>query len=132
MTFDELKEMVSKDLRIDENHLDRTAAMVPILYTKYLNMLQDEQVRVSFYKAKYKKIYRDKYTYYRNDYEVLLKNKSEIDVMIDGDSEVQEARTKYEYHLMIANYLENVLKQISGLSFLIRDMIEWKKFQAGS
>lgn len=132
MDFEQIKSEVADDLKIDEARLDKTAANVPRLHIKYLNLLQEEQAKVAYYKAMYKKLYRDRYVYYRNDYEVLLKNKAEIEVMLDGDEAVQKAKAKYEYHLMIANYLENVLKQISGLSFLIRDIIEWKKFQAGT
>jgi len=123
--------MVKKEIRIDENNLDKSAISIPILHSKYLQLLHESQMKCVKLKAEYDQIYRTKYIYYRNDHNIIFKSKSEIEVMVDGDGEVQEKRMKLEYEKSKAEYLESVIKMIGGLSFLIRDAIEWKKFQAG-
>jgi len=131
MNIEKLQQEVAVDLIIDQNNLDSCAAGVPILHSKYLRLLTECQLVCLKLKADRDRLYREKYLYYRNDYCVLLKNKAEIDVLLNGDSELQILELRYEYEKTCASYLESVLKQISGLSFLIRDSIEWKKFKAG-
>jgi len=131
MTFQELQDMVEKEICIDRSNPSNTAIKVPQLHSKYLNLLQKHQLVCIKLKTDHDKMYSRKYLYYKNDYNVMLKSKSEIDAMISGDEEITVIRDKLEYEKAVASYLESVLKQISGLSFLIRDIIEWEKFKVG-
>jgi len=47
MTFDELKQMIVKDLKIDETALDRESANTPQLHNKYLVMFMDEKMKLN-------------------------------------------------------------------------------------
>jgi len=132
MNLEAIQKQVERDVRIDESHLDSSAANVPILHSKYLQMFSQCQLECLRLQSEYETKYREKYLYYRNDFEVVLKNKAEIDVLMSGDEEMKRLRLRFEYEKTCADYLERVLKQITGLSFLIRDMIEWKKFMAGT
>ncbi|MDX8384524.1 MAG: recombination mediator protein UvsY [Ghiorsea sp.] len=131
MPIERLKAQVESDLRIDNNNLNVSASTVPLLYSKYLNLLMDTQMKMSMAKADYDSAYSKKYLYYRNDYNVILKNKAEIDILISGDEDLSSKQFKLEYMKNMARYLESVLKMVSGLSFLIRDSIEWQKFKEG-
>jgi len=132
MTLEDLKKQVARDVKIDEANLDRTAVNIPMLYVKYLDLLHKSQLKCAKLKGDYDLIYRQKFLHYRNDHNVIFKNRGEIEIMIDGDGELQESRMKLDYEKRKAEYLETVLKIISGLSFNIRDAIEWRKFQAGA
>jgi len=132
MNLQHLQEQVKRDVRVDEKNLNHSAAHIPMLHHKYLEMLTEVQLKCVKLKADHDKLYRAKYMYYRNDFNVVLKNKAEIDILIDGDDEVQKVRLKLEYEKSVAAYLESVIKQIGGLSFLVRDIVEWSKFQAGA
>jgi len=131
MNLEHIQQQVSRDLKIDQLHLDSAAACVPILHSKYLQMFTEAQLNCLKLQAEYDSAYSDKYLYYRNDYPVVLKNKAEIDVLVSGDSELQAKRLKLDYEKTCANYLESVIKQINGMSFLIRDCLKFKKFENG-
>jgi len=132
MNLEQLQIEVKKDLRIDQFNYDKTAAEIPQIHLKYLDKLFKCQAKLVSTQAKYDALYRKKYIFYKTDYEVVLKNKAEIDILIAGDEEVQKISMVLDFEKMKANYLESVIKQIAGISFLIKDSIEWKKFQAGS
>jgi hypothetical protein len=129
--FNELQEEVKRDVVFDESNVSNTIVKVPQLHTKYMNLLHQMQLQVIITENKYNKIYRKKYMYYRDDFEILLKGKDEIKLMVDSDEELVAVRSILQYEKTICEYLEGVVKQISGFSFLIRDFIEYEKFQAG-
>lgn len=131
LKLDEIKQQVQKDLQIDKRNPSFTAANIPLLHSKYLDMLNTIQLLCIELKAQYDVLYREKYLYYRNDFAVIPKNKAEIDVLIDGDEDVQKLKKKLDYYKTVAGYLESVMKQISSMPFLVRDFIEWEKFKAG-
>jgi len=131
MNLEHLQSQVSRDVRIDEQNLDTSAVNVPILYSKYLQLHSQCVLSCVKLQADYDKLYSKKYMFYRNDYSVILKNKAEIDVLIAGDEEIQNIRLRLDYEKTCANYLESVCKQIAGLSFLIKDAVEFKKFMNG-
>jgi len=131
MNLQHIQQQAKRDIKINEANLDGTAIDVPMLHIKYLDMLTECQLRCVQLKSEYDTTYREKYLYYRNDFNVVLKNKAEIDVMLNGDGELNEKHLKLEYEKQCAAYLESVVKQIGSLSFLIRDAIEWRKFQQG-
>jgi len=131
MNLQHIQEQAARDIRIDSSNPNKTAVNVPMLHMKYLDLLTDSQLKCIALKHKYDSEYKKKYLYYRNDYNVVLKNKAEIDIFMAGDEELAEFYLKLEYEKKKANYLESLVKQIAGLSFLIRDIIEWDKFKAG-
>ena len=50
---------------------------------------------------------------------------------IDADEKLSEASLKIEYYVVMINYLDSILKQISNRTYQIKNSIEWHKFQAG-
>jgi len=131
MNLQHIQQQAARDLKIDEANYDRTANGVPMLHIKYLDMLTECQLKCVSLKSQYDSTYKEKYLYYRNDYNVVLKNKAEIEILMNGDEELNEIHLKLEYEKHVAAYIESVLYQIKGISFLIKDAIEWKKFQQG-
>ncbi len=124
--------MVESEIIIDETHLDNAALSIPKLHSKYLNMLHNSQMLCVKLKQTHDDIFRERYLHYRNDHNIVFKSKAELDIMCDGDDDIQNARLKLEYEKGKAAYLEAVIKQINNLGFLVRDVIEWRKFQAGA
>ena len=50
---------------------------------------------------------------------------------LDADEKLSEASLKIEYYVVMINYLDSILKQISNRTYQIKNSIEWHKFQAG-
>jgi len=129
--FDKIKEAISKDIEIDDNALDDSSRNQSKKYIKYLNIYNT--LRMKWYKedSEYKKMRSQKYFYYRNEYEIIPKNASEINMLLDSDSEVIVAAKKLFELSEQMEYLESVLKIISTQGFQIKNMIDWKKFING-
>jgi hypothetical protein len=47
MTFDELKEMIKKDISLDETQLDRESVRTPQIHNKYLIFFMEEKLSLT-------------------------------------------------------------------------------------
>ena len=57
--------------------------------------------------------------------------KGDLDAAVANDRKMVELKVRRGLALDRVKYIEDIVKHIHGRGFLIRDLIEWKKFQAG-
>ena len=57
--------------------------------------------------------------------------RQDIDKYLDADSELQKQKQKVRYLEVVIDYLDKTVKQISNRGFLIKSMIDWRKFING-
>ena len=141
MTLDELQQLVNKDLKLDDTELDSESARIPLLHNKYLqhfnkfsllqkkaqqdlNTLEREKWECYTGKAD-EAVYREK----PFDLKVL---KADVHIYINSDPDYQKADQKVAYLNQVVKYLEQILRTINNRTFLIKNMIEWKKFTSGA
>lgn len=143
MTFDELKEMVKKDISLDETQLDRESARTPQIHNKYLLFFMEEKLSLTRMETDLDVLRKKKWLYFggkmsqdeldENGWEQfdlhILKN--DIDRMIEADDQVIKQKLKVEYQREKVNYLENVVKIINNRQWNIRSIIDWAKFTNG-
>ena len=132
MSLEDIHKEIERDINLNPKDLSRNIISIPSLHSKYLVRLQREQLNATKLQAKYDEKYRELFLYYRNDHNIIFKNKAEIDIMINGDESISMYRNKLALSKSICSLYEGAIKQISGMSFLIRDYIEWEKFQQGA
>jgi hypothetical protein len=143
MTLDELKTQWEQDCNIDDINPDRSAAQSPHLHSKYLNILLDYKLRLTKTQFEYSQLKSLKAKYFRGEmtreeleerqweqwqYKTL---KSDIEQLIDADSEVQKIQARVEYLKCVIFFLESVINEIRNRSFHIRNIVEFQKFRAG-
>jgi hypothetical protein len=143
MTFDELKEMVKKDISLDETQLDKESSRTPQIHNKYLLFFMEEKLSLTRMESELDVLRKKKWLYYggkmsqdeldQNGWEQfdlhILKN--DIDKMIEADDQVIKLKLKVEYQRERVNYLENVIKIINNRQWNIRSIIDWLKFTNG-
>lgn len=145
MKLQELQDLWVNDCKIDETNLGRSAARVPELHAKYLNMLST--VRLQYRKAdvEFLKVKKLKTRYYRGElthaehkdlgWEPYLLNKplkNEMEEVLNADDDVIKYIDKLEYLKTLLLHLEQILKSINSRTWDIKSAIEWAKFQSGS
>jgi septum formation topological specificity factor MinE len=57
--------------------------------------------------------------------------RKDVNKYIESDKDIINLSLKIDYHMQIANYLEDIIKQINNRNFMIRAAIDWVKFQSG-
>jgi hypothetical protein len=143
MTLDELKNMIKKDLEIDQTALDAESSRTPQIHNKYLVMFMDEKLKLKRMENELSVLRRNKWLYYtgrmskeeldQHGWEPFELNilKNEADQMIESDNDYIKASEKVNFQQEKVNYLEDVVKIVNNRQWQIRSIIDWLKFTQG-
>ena len=141
MTLEELQQLVDKDFKLDDTELDAESIKIPVLHNKYLQHFNKFSLLLKKAEYEHKTLTRQKWEYYTGkadesvykekpfDLKVL---KADVHIYINSDLEYQKADQKVAYLNQVVKYLEQILRTINNRTFLIKNMIEWKKFTSGA
>ena len=134
---------IENDLKIDETRLDEESLKTPQLHNKYLMLLLRLKNRKDKLEQELKSLQKDKWLYYTGKMsEEDLKKfgweqfelnvlRTDVDRIMDADSDLLEIEGKYKEICRIVDYVENVVKVISNRQWSIRAAIDWQKFANG-
>lgn len=143
MTLEELNEMWSKDAKIDEAALGSESLKIPQLHNKYYMAYSKEVLRLRKLKAELKELEHSKFEWYTGTMaEADMKSlgwrpnplkilRADVNKYIESDKDIINLSLKIDYHMQMANYLEDIIKQIHNRNFQIKSAIDWARFQAG-
>ena len=140
---DDIADEWAKDCKIDETQLARESKRIPELHNKYYTLYYKEVLKVKKLKADYKTLEFDKREYYDGSMaeedlrdrgwkpyqKKVLRN--EVDKYIQADKDIIKLSLTIDYHSANANFLEDIVRTIHSRNFIIKNMIDMLKFQAG-
>ena len=143
----DIQEMWKKDCQIDDIELDASSLQVPILHAKYSEILSNQKLIQIRYENKLKDLQKNKWLWYTgklSQEEIQEKNwdydpfngltilKSDYDKFFGADRDIQKAIEKMEYCKIVVEYLQDIVSQLTWRHQTIKNIIEWRRFMAGS
>jgi len=144
MKLTEIQETWAKDCRIDETNLGHASAQVPMLHSKYLNLLTNSRLQLRKAESDLARLRRTKYRYYRGElsreelaelgweqWQGVKPIKNEMDEFLATDDDLIAQTDRVEYFKTVYQQLESILKSISSRTWDIKSSIEWYKFSNG-
>jgi hypothetical protein len=143
MNLKDIKDIVNKDMKIDETDLDSESLKTPQLHNKYLIIYMDEKILLEKLQSDFNILKKKKWLYYTGKlsqeelddlgWEPFQLNilKTDIDKFIESDDEYIKLNHKVIFQKEKVKYLENVLKIINNRQWYIRSAIDWIKFTQG-
>jgi len=143
MDTNDIASLWAKDSPIDETNLVGESKRIPELHSKYYNLYYREVLRVKKLKAEYKELEMDKRNWYDGSMaEEDLREKgwkpfqrkvirNDLDKHIQSDKDIIKLSLTVDFHTANANYLEDIIKTIHSRNFIVKNMIDILKFQAG-
>jgi hypothetical protein len=141
--MDDINEMWAKDAPIDDTNLVNESKRIPVLHSKYYNLYFREALLVKKNLADLAELKRDKFEYYTGSLdEQTMKERgwkpfqlkvlrNDTDKYMQSDKDIIKLSLKIDYHRERASYLEDIIKTIHSRNFVIKNMIDVMKFQAG-
>lgn len=144
MTLDELQKAWAVDCVIDEQNPDKASAKSPHLHSKYLNELIAMKMKLNKIQLDMLELKNIKTRYFRGEMtrEELKERgwdqwqykslKSEIESLIDADSDMQKLFAREAYVKTTIYFLESVLGEIRSRSFHCKNIITWMQFRSGA
>lgn len=143
MKLDDINTMWSDDCKIDPLDLAKASLDTPVLHAKYTRLLSQERLILRKLEVELKSLKQSKYEFYTMGHTKETKElgwelppkgmilKSEAQVYVDTDKDVVDATLKVAYQLEKVDTLVEYIKAINNRQWIIRNAIEWNKFQAG-
>ena len=143
----DIQEMWKKDCKIDDIELDASSLQVPVLHAKYSEILANQKLIQIRYENQLKDLQKDKWLWYTgklSQEEIQEKNwdydpfngltilKSDYDKFFGADKDIQKAIEKMEYCKIVVEYLQDIVSQLTWRHQTIKNIIEWRRFMAGS
>lgn len=140
---DTLLEEWNKDAKMDRLEPSKELQKVGSLHSKYLSILSAHRRAFKETNRTFAKLKRLKYEYYsgRLDQETLKKYnwspfpytlKADINIYMDSDPDVLNAKRVIEVHEEIVEICESVLKELNSRTYQLKDICRWEMFINGS
>ena len=103
------------------------AIVIPLLKTKAEQQRKNvRHERYEYYSGK-----ADPDVYVKDPFPKKVRDKDAMNKYLDADERLSTISMKIEYYVVMINYIDSILKQISNRTYQIKNSIEFLKFQAG-
>lgn len=140
MNLEQISEMWAKDSVIDDILLDEASLKIPQLHSKYLILHNEFKLLRKKTEQQLTQLEHKKWLYYSGkaspeDYEEMpfphKVMKGDVPKWILADEQVHIIQMKLEYYDVLLSTLTEILKQVSQMSFNIKNAISWRQFSNG-
>jgi len=145
LKIDDVVGMWQKDCKIDETELSLESLNVPALHAKYLKIYSTQRLKLRSLNLKKKELKVKLGDYYKGD----LNNpedlkeigrepwpkkvlKQDLYDYVEGDVDMIALNTKIVYQEEFVDVLTEIVKNINGRGYVIKNSIDFLKFSMGS
>ena len=142
MELEKILEEWEKDAVIDQTEPSKELIRIPILHSKYINVLVKHKMASKKANFDYLKMRKLKWEYYTGklSQEELESNgwepfpftlKSDINTYLESDKDLIRLLEKKVYHDESVSAVEAILNELKQRTWQLRDFISWEKFING-
>ena len=141
MNLEQIQEMWEKDSKIDPDNLHDESLKIPQLHSKYYTLYNTITLLRERAREQYSKVRLERYNYYtgkataevyaEEPFPYKVREKDAIQRPLEADDKMNKVDMKIKYYDIMLKFLEEIIRNISGRTYQIKNAIEWNKFQAG-
>ena len=141
MNLEQIQEMWEKDSKIDPDNLHDESLKIPQLHSKYYTLYNTITLLRERAREQYNKVRLERYNYYtgkataevyaEEPFPYKVREKDAIQRHLDADDKMNKVDMKIKYYDVTLKFLEEIIRNISGRTYQIKNAIEWQKFQSG-
>ena len=141
MNLDKIQEMWERDAVIDPDNLHDESLKIPQLHSKYYTIYNTITLLREKAREQYSKVKLERHNYYtgKAPAEVYVeepfsfkgREKDAIQRYLDADEKLSQVDMKIRYYDVTLKFLEEIIRNISGRTYQIKNAIEWQRFQSG-
>jgi len=141
MNLEQIQEMWEKDSKIDPDNLHDESLKIPQLHSKYYTLYNTITLLRERAREQYDKVRLERYNYYtgkataevyaEEPFPYKVREKDAIQRHLEADDKMNKVDMKIKYYDIMLKFLEEIIRNISGRTYQIKNEIEWNKFQAG-
>ena len=146
MNLETVLEMWKKDSEIPQYNLDETSRQTPTLHAKYMEFMSIARLQMKKAEMDQKTLLKKKWLYYNgkmnqeqiekegwdfDPFEGLKVLKGEMDYYYDADSDIQKSEEKITYYKTYIETLTEIINVLKWRHSTIKNIIDWRRFEAG-
>lgn len=142
MNLEDIIDMWAEDCKIDQTNIINENVKIPQLHSKYYTIYMQERIKLKKFTADFKKMKLEKYEFYQNPTKDKVKLgwvvpaqgrllKQDLSTYLDGDEQLLQLELKLGIQHEKVDFLKSIIDNIHSRSFLIKNIIEEKKFLNG-
>ena len=143
MKLEDVENLWSIDCKINRTELDGESLKIPELHNKYYKIYIREKVQMKSEENEYNELYKVKWEYYNGKMDKaeldargweqfpLILNK-DLNTYISADKDIIQKLLKLTLQREKVEFLESIIKTLATRGFLIKNAIEFIKFNNGT
>ena len=141
MNLDKIQEMWERDANIDTDNLHNESLKIPQLHSKYYTVYNTISLLREKARESYNRIRLERHNYYtgkapaevyaEDPFPYKVREKDAIQRHMEADEKLNTIDMKIKYYDVTLKFLEEIIRNISGRTYQIKNAIEWQKFQSG-
>ena len=141
MNLDKIQEMWERDATIDPDNLHNESLKIPQLHSKYYTVYNTISLLREKARESYNRIRLERHNYYtgkapaevyaEDPFPYKVREKDAIQRHMEVDEKLNTIDMKIKYYDVTLKFLEEIIRNISGRTYQIKNAIEWQKFQSG-
>ena len=141
MNLEQIQEMWQKDSVIDPDNLHDESLKIPQLHSKYYTIYNTITLLREKARESYNRIRLERHNYYtgkapaevyvEEPFPYKVREKDAIQRHMDADEKMSTINMKIKYYDVILKFLEEIIRNVSNITYQIKNAIEWQQFQSG-
>ena len=141
MNLEKIQEMWQNDSVIDPDNLHDESLKIPQLHSKYYTVYNTTVLLRERALESYKRVKLERYNFYtgkapaeayaEDPFPYKVREKDAIQRHMEADEKLNVIDMKIKYYDVTLKFLEEIIRNISGRTYQIKNAIEWQKFQSG-
>ena len=141
MNLEQIQEMWEKDSKIDPDNLHDESLKIPQLHSKYYTLYNTITLLRERAREQYSKVRLERYNYYtgkataevyaEEPFPYKVREKDAIQRHLEADDKMNKVDMKIKYYDIMLKFLEEIIRNISGRTYQIKNAIEYMRFQSG-
>jgi len=141
-TLEQILKYWEKDAVIDQTEPSKELIRIPILHSKYLQILTKHKIASKKAFFDFQRMKKVKWEYYTGKlsqeqleefgwepFQFTLK--SDVSTYLDADGDLIKLQEKKVYHEEVVTALESIMNELKQRTWQIRDFIQWERFVGG-
>lgn len=134
MTLEELNKLkliVDKDLKFTDDNISQKLLDYPYTFHKYLDLYIKEKRELDSLDRKKKRIYQERYNFFKFKNTFRLDSAKEIETYINGDEEFDKVCLEYNIQEVVCTYFVELMDMLKKSTFAMQSYIKMREFLAG-
>jgi hypothetical protein len=130
--LNQLKLIVDKDLKFTDDNISQKMLDQPYFFHKILDLYIKEKRELDKLDREKKRIYKERYDFYKFKNDFRLDSQKEIECYINGDKIYDDICLAFNLQEIVTVYFVELLDMIKKMSFTMGNYIKYKAFLAGT